>query len=910
MEFQTNLRKKQISIMNKKYLLFSTCCLLSLLLHAQPTPISTAGFYTLEKSGRTVYNMNQDWRFCQGREPEASQADYNDQTWKRVSLPHGLELLPEEASGNINYQGEAWYRKTFVTPPALNGKTALLHFEGIMGKSKIFLNGTLLKEHFDGYLPVSVAVTNVLRPAGEKNLLVVCADNSDDPTFPPGKPQQALDFTYFGGIYRDCYLIAHESVYITDAMQEDEVAGGGVFIYFPDVSEQRAQMGVKVHLRNSTAKGFTGKLLLTLKNSTGVVVAQGKQTVKLAPQQANHIDAELTIHRPELWSPDSPALHSLEIRVADASGAVVDGMVQQVGIKKIAYRSGEGLYLNGKPYTEKLIGVNRHQEFAVIGNALPNSLHWRDAKKLRDAGIRIVRCTQYPHDPAFLDACDRLGILVLLPIAGWQFWNNDPIFEQRVYTHIRRLVRRDRNHPSLFIWEPVLNETHFPRDYAHRAKQCVDEEFPYEKALSAIDPGSKGSDLFPVIFTHPQAVSGGKNSIYNAGEVDPDKIYFTREFGDNVDDWNAHNSNSRVHRSWGEIPMLEQAVHYGSPAYTYTCLETLYATDKHHVGGTLWHAFDHQRGYHPQPFYGGIMDAFRQPKTSYYLFMAQRPATPNKELPAASGPMVYVAHEMTPFSPADVTVYSNCPEVRLTVFAGGKEYQYHRSQSPLKMPSPIITFQDAYRFMELKALARAGKQNDIFLLAEGLIDGKVVATHKRTPSRRPTALRLRIDDEGTPLKADGSDVVTVIAELVDKDGAVKRLNNTSVRFTATGAGRLLGNEATNTNPVPAHWGSAPILLQASDKPGEITIRAEVFGQGVHAIAADELVYRTVPATGNYLTLERQTDEEQAPETTRPTQSDNAAVKTLKEEVEKLRKRLSEYELREVERQQDDFGEQR
>ncbi|MEG2854927.1 glycoside hydrolase family 2 TIM barrel-domain containing protein [Bacteroides sp.] len=898
--------------MNKRHLLLSICCLLGMLLHAQPSAVSTAGFYELEKSGREVYNMNQGWQYCKGKQAEASKESYNDAAWTRVSLPHGLELLPEEASGNINYQGEAWYRKTFVTPVALNGKTTFLHFEGIMGKSKIFLNGTLLKEHFDGYLPVTVEVTNALRPAGEKNVLAVCADNSDDPTFPPGKPQQALDFTYFGGIYRDCFLIAHQPVYITDAMYEEEVAGGGVFIHFPEVSESRAKVGVKVHVRNATKKGFTGKLLLTLKNSDGTVVAQEHQTIKLRAQKANHIETELTVLHPELWYPDAPALHHLELRIADASGTVIDGMVQQIGIKKIEYRKGEGLYMNGKPYTDKLIGVNRHQEFAIIGNAVPNSLHWRDAKKLRDAGVRVVRCTQYPHDPAFLDACDRMGMLVLLPIAGWQFWNNEPIFAQRVYTHIRRLVRRDRNHPSLFIWEPVLNETHFPQDYAHRAKQCVDEEFPYEKALSAIDPGSKGSEVFPVIFTHPQAVSGGKSSIYNAGNIDPAKMYFTREFGDNVDDWNSHNSNSRVHRSWGEVPMLEQAVHYASPSYTYTCLETLYEAGKHHVGGTLWHAFDHQRGYHPQPFYGGIMDAFRQPKTSYYLFMAQRPPVKNDALPAATGPMVYVANEMTPFSPADITVYSNCPEVRLTVFADGKRYEYHRSQSSLKMPSPIITFKDAYHFMELKALARAGKQKDIFLLAEGLIDGKVVATHKRIPSKRPTTLRLRIDDDGCPLKADGSDIVTVIAEVVDKDGAVKRLNHTSVKFTVTGEGRLLGDETIEANPVDAHWGSAPILLQATGKPGKITIRAEVFGHGVHSIAADELVYTSVPASGKYLTL--QGEEEQSSVTptvaTGTTQANSSEVKSLKEEVDQLRKRLSEYELREVERQQDDFGEQR
>lgn len=636
-------------------------------IQASESHFSTAGFYELANSGREVYNMNVGWRFYKGSCPDAWQREFDDSSWEVVSIPHGLELLPEEASGNINYQGRAWYRKNFSVPANLKDKKVYLHFEGIMGKSRIWLNGKLLKEHFNGYLPIIADVTEDLNFEME-NTLSICADNSDDPSFLPGKPQQALDFTYFGGIYRDCFLIAHNQVHITDANYEDEIAGGGVFIHYPFVSEDKAEIGVKIHLRNESSGLFKGKLMLTLRDISGKEISRGVRNLSLRKDKANYYDVNLYVECPKLWTPDSPILHQLEIKLVDGNGILIDGMLQKVGIRKIEYRGRDGLYLNNKPYRDKLIGVNRHQEFAIIGNALPNSLHWRDAKKLRDAGVRIIRCTQYPHDPAFLDACDEFGILTVLAVAGWQFWNDEPVFSERAYSDIRGLVRRDRNHPSTFIWEPVLNETHFPEEYAHNAKKTVDEEYPYEQALSACDPGSLGSDCFPVIYTHPTSVSGGKKSVYNAGTLKEEIMYFTREFGDNVDDWNSHNSNSRVHRSWGESPMLQQAVHYASPAYPYTCLETLYASQLAHVGGTLWHAFDHQRGYHPQPFYGGIMDAFRQPKMSYYMFMAQRPFDKLDKLPAESGPMVYIANEMTPFSPEDVTVYSNCEEVRLTVF--------------------------------------------------------------------------------------------------------------------------------------------------------------------------------------------------------------------------------------------------
>lgn len=138
--------------------------------------------------------------------------EFNDKDWTVVSLPDGIEYLPTEASGCINYQGEVWYRKHFTPDAALKGKKLFLHFEAIMGKSKVFVNGKLLTEHFGGYLPVIADVTDVLDWNGD-NVIAVWADNSDDPSYPPGKAQDVLDYTYFGGIYRDCWLIAHNNVF-------------------------------------------------------------------------------------------------------------------------------------------------------------------------------------------------------------------------------------------------------------------------------------------------------------------------------------------------------------------------------------------------------------------------------------------------------------------------------------------------------------------------------------------------------------------------------------------------------------------------------------------------------------------------------------------------------------------------
>lgn len=869
---------------------------------------ATAGFYELRNSGREVYNMNIGWRFSKGSQSAAFKAGYDDSVWQLISLPHGLELLPEEASGGVNYQGEAWYRKRFTPDESLRGKKLMLHFEGIMGKSKVWLNGELLKEHLGGFLPLVIDITKEMVWSKE-NQLVVCADNSDDPLFPPGKPQSLLDFAYFGGIYRDCWLVAHNKLHITDANYESQKAGGGLLIHYPEVSDKQATVGIQLHVRNDYEYASKGEVRFLLKDASGKTVASSQQGFRIGSASAAQLRTVLRVSRPALWSPDSPNRYALEVTVVDGRGRIVDGYRQLIGIRGIEFRGENGLWLNGKPYEKKLIGVNRHQDFAIIGNALPNSLHWRDVKKLRDAGVNIIRSAHYPQDPAFMDACDELGMFIIVATPGWQFWNKEPIFAERIYQDIRNMVRRDRNHPSVLFWEPVLNETHFPEEFALNAKRCVEEEYPYPGGnRTAIDPGSAGSKHYPVIYSHPLTVSGGKSSVYSVGKADPDKVYFTREFGDNVDDWNSHNSNSRAHRSWGELPMLAQAVHYASPDYPYTCLETLYATSRNHIGGTLWHSFDHQRGYHPQPFYGGLMDAYRQPKTSYYLFMSQRPAIESKDLPAQTGPMVYIAHELSPFSPKDVTVYSNCEEVRLTVFEGGKSFVYLRSSVHKSMPSPPITFKDAFDFMELKALSRAGKQKQVYLLAEGIQDGIVVATCKRSPSLRPTQLTLRADTEGRALRADGSDIITLIAEVTDANGNVKRLSNYSVRFSIEGEGRLLAEMGQQGSWIKTQGGSAPVLVQATHKAGVIRVKAEIQGEGVHTITPCSLELTSLPDGMRQLYEEAPTHQWGSEKQER---SDSGTeMELLKEENETLRRKIAADELKKVERQQESFGEQR
>lgn len=882
------------------YILFSLLCFFGRTTAFSMSQYSTTGFWLQPNTGRSVMNMNPGWRFLKADEPDAYKSDFDDSDWQTVSLPHGLEYLPAEASGCINYQGVAWYRKHFSLGDTLKGKKSFIHFEAIMGKSKVYLNGILLKEHFGGFLPCIVDVSDILL-WGKENILAVMTDNSDDFAYPPGKPQHSLDFAYFGGIYRDCWLVSHNHVYITDSNLADAVAGGGLFVSYNRISKKSADLKIQLHLKNETQKNFKGRIIYELFDQQGKSILKEKLPILLKADTDAHFTTDTQVPEPALWSPDNPSLYMLHIVVTDQNNQIVDGYRQRIGIRSIEFRGKQGFYLNGVPYPYPLIGVNRHQDFGLIGNAVPNNLHWRDAKKMRDAGVRVIRNAHYPQDPAFMDACDELGLFVIENTPGWQFWNPDPIFEQRVYSDIRQIVRRERNRPSVLLWEPILNETNYPDYFAKNTRDIVEQEYPYASCYCASDVNAKGKEHFSILFEHPEMQSDGTFLVPGLRD---DQCSFTREFGDNVDDWSSHNSPSRVNKSWGEGPMRIQAAGYASTPYPFTSYDALYRTTRQHFGGCLWHSFDHQRGYHPDPFYGGLMDVFRQPKYSYYLFQSQRPAEV-AERNYKTGPMIFIAHEMTPFSGADVPVYTNCDEVHLTYCTGGKTHVIRRTPLQTGIPYPIFTFEGVYDFMKDKELSFANRQGEVYLLAEGFIQGKKVAEHRREPARRPEKLLLFADDENKPLVADDSDIMVVIAAIADGNGNIKRLNNYAVHFTIEGEGRILGDEAIGANPRSVEWGTAPVLIQSTHKAGKIKILASVEYPGSQMPVTGTLEIESVTAPVSLLYSE--------PEMNHSATISLSRKQTITDkdiEIERLRNELNKLRLKEVEKQQTDFGEKK
>ena len=870
----------------RKTFLTSTLFIIALCIYCSPLygrglgeAPSVAGLFPLEGSGRLVWNFNAGWRFHLGDVTGAEAVNYDDKAWEVVSTPHSVQLMPAEASGCRNYQGIAWYRKHFTLPKETQGRNVTLHFEAIMGKQTIYVNGREVMQHEGGYLPVTLNLTALGCVAGDNIIVAVKADNSDDKTYPPGKKQMTLDFAYHGGIYRDVWLIAKSKVAITDAVEENKVAGGGIFVHYANISDKRADVYVNTEVRNSDVRPRT----VTVENVLSVAKLSRSTKITLKPGETHTVTQHFTVKNPQLWSPESPYLYSMVTRIRESKQSL-DGGVTKIGIRSFEFvRTDDaqgrqpGFYLNGQRY-HQLVGANRHQDFAYVGNALPNSQQWRDAKRLRDAGFTIIRTAHYPQDPSFMDACDELGLFIIVATPGWQYWNKDKGWDEKVHQNTRSIIRRDRNHPCVLMWEPILNETRYPEAFALQALQITKDEYPYPyRPVAAADVHSAGvKDHYDVVYGWPG--DDFKSDGLPAG--DPAKIrqcIFTREFGELVDDWYAHNNLNRASRSWGERPQLVQALSLLNST------NELYKTTGQFIGGCQWHPFDHQRGYHPDPYWGGIYDAFRQPKTALNMFKARLTSV-------AVEPIVAIAHEMTQFSERDVTIFSNCDSVRLTMYDGE-----HCWTEPVTNGKSV--FHDAWDFFEARnwSYTKRNWQN-VRMAAEGIVGGKVVCRDERMPSRRSTKLRLRVDEMGHQLVADGSDFIVVVCEVTDDLGHVRRLAKENIRFTVEGEGEIIGNASICANPRAVEWGSAPILVRSSRQAGKIKIKAEVQFPGTHAPTPAQLEIESIPYNLPMCFEAKETLQARNTHSSQTTQQSSTLSDAEKAKM-----------LQEVEAQQADFG---
>lgn len=765
----------------------------------------------MEKKVVLKLSANGYWKFYRGSAPKGSkigeetsqrnllayQVDYDDSTWETVHLPHTVREERLNCSGGYNYVGECWYRKKFYIEKDWVGKHLFLEFEGAMQRADVWLDGVPFSVRYGGFLPMGFDLSNLSE--GE-HLIVIKLDNSDSYDIPPAKPQGELDFCYFGGLYRNAWMYVADKLHFSLAVHQNKVASGGLFVRYPFVSEEKADVRVRTHIVNGYAQVSRGEVRLFFNGQE-----MASKQLEFPANEELECEFDFIVENPNLWSPENPYLYDLTAKIY-LNNDLVDERTERIGIRHIVFEK-DGIVINGKK--SFINGVNRHQEYPYVGFALPDSLQYRDLKLLRDMGTRCIRIAHYPPDSTFMKYCDELGILCIIPTPGWQIHPNNVQFDMRSYENTRRIIRWHRNHPSVLMWEPILNETDYPEYFALEQLRCVREECADGESYCACDLHGRCSELFPVHL-----------SIGNDKGI-PE---FVREYGDSyIEQYGPMDTTYRVRRgkNTGFYTGGESAMLWSANA-RYEWYRRL-VEDTNACGGCIWAGIDHNRGYEPTEAAVGMLDFLRLKKYSYYMFECQQ----DFEL---VGGKCFIASEWTEESSHNVSVYTNCEEIRL--FLNGKEVGRLSANGKTNLHAPVIFENVPFEKGTLRA--------------EGIVKDKTVAVYEvRTPEKAVKLLLVPHFEDLQEWVADGADLLMVHVLAVDEFGTVDGSFESEVSFTVEGDATIVGSDQAwvKANPMNAEAGKCGVLLRAGVNVGKVVVRA--FANGLQT---GELVLTTIPST--------------------------------------------------------------
>jgi beta-galactosidase len=436
--------------------------------------------------------FDHDWRFLLGDPAGAEAPAFDAATWRTLDLPHDWSIEgkidpqnPTGGSGGFFPAGVGWYRRSFAVPEAWSGRRAIVEFEGVYMNATVYINGEVLGTHPYGYTSFFHDLTGRLKP-GANNVLAVRVDQS----------RHRNSRWYAGsGIYRHVWLNVTGPV---------RVAPWGVFVTTPEVNAARAKVSVKTRIANDSGAPSKVALRTVVYGPFGAAAGQSDSNATPEPRQSVEVNQEIVIEKPALWSLESPNLYRAVTRVMQ-DGKAVDEVATPFGIRSVVWSAEKGFLLNGKPV--KMTGGCVHHDNGPLGAAAFDRAEERRVQILKQSGFNAIRAAHNPPSPAFLDACDRLGMLVMDEAfdcwsRGKNQFDYSVAFKDWWQRDIDAMVLRDRNHPSVAMWsigneipergEPLgAQEAKMIADYL----RSLDRTRPITSALNSV-PNWPNTDGF------------------------------------------------------------------------------------------------------------------------------------------------------------------------------------------------------------------------------------------------------------------------------------------------------------------------------------------------------------------------------------------------------------------------------
>jgi beta-galactosidase len=712
-------------------------------------------------SGRVVYPLNRGWLFSAENIKGGTAAGFNDRAFHAITIPHTNKMLPWHGFDDKDYEFISLYRRHFRLPRALQGRRVFIDFGGVMTAATVYLNGQRVGEHLGGYKPFSFELTSQINWTGT-NVLAVEVDSTERKDIPPFGGD--IDYLTFGGIYRDVALRVVPNVFLEN-----------VFAKPVNVLSGKPSLRVRCYV-GGTDSVTKGGVRAELRDGDRVIASD---MAALAGGNA-HTDITLTgLGNLELWELDRPKLYQVVVILLVDDGQV-DRYETQIGFREAKFTL-EGFFLNGKH--RKLRGLNRHQTFPYVGQAMPARVQRRDAWILRhELKLNIVRTSHYPQSPHFLDACDEYGLMVLEEIPGWQHIG-DQAWQDLAVGNVDAMVRRDWNHPSIILWGVRINESGDNHDFYTRtnaAARGLDDSRPTGGIRNKYD-----SELLEDVFT--------MNDFRIPLRPPNHPLYLNTEF---IGHMYPTKRNDNIER------ITEHAMRHAR-------VQNQIASDKQYAGGIGWCAFDYNTHANfcsgDRVCYHGVSDIFRIPKPSAGFYRAQ--CDPREEI---------VLEPAFDWSRGDrdesfnvAMINSNCEQVK--IYIGNRlvaTVEPDRQNFPhLDYPPFVTNIREGLR----------GGWGDLKL--EGYIQGKLVAT--RMMSGKGVDQQLHVEPDDSELDGDGIDMTRVVLRVTDEYGAIRPFANTAIALRLSGPGTIIGD-----NPFALFGGVGAVWIKSQEQGGVIRLIAE------------------------------------------------------------------------------------
>ena len=582
-------------------------------------------------SQRITQTINDGWKFTLLDE-DASAKNVDTSTWESVSIPHSWNAKDADDETPGYFRGKGWYRKRLSVEGLIPDQRVYLSFEGANQVTEVYVNGKYVGHHKGGYSAFIFDVTDYVQ-IGD-NVLAVSVDNSHNVDIAP----LSADFTFFGGIYRDVYLVYTPPTQISTT----HYASSGVYLKATGITDAQAEVGVRTYVSN--ALNSAQKLILETEvlDAEGKRVAISNKKVDVKAGAVNiAIESGLSIPQPKRWDIDSPYLYRVYSRLKTREGKIMDCVVNPLGIREYYFDAEKGFFLNGK--FRKLIGTNRHQDYKDLGNALRDEMHVQDVRLVKDMGSNFLRVSHYPQDPVVMQMCDKLGILTSVEIPIVNAITQSEAFLQNCVEQVTEMIYQNYNYPSVVIWA-YMNEVLLrpPFDASNQKERSDYLKFLYriaaevEAKIRTID--SERYTLLPCHSAYQLYQEAGITelpmllgfNIYNGwygGNLNgfedkleeihqkfPGKPLFITEYGADVD--------VRIH-SFSPV-RFDFSCEFGNDYHEHYIPEIL--KRDYIVGATVWNLNDFyseaRRDAVPHVNNKGLVSTDRERKDTYYLYQA------------------------------------------------------------------------------------------------------------------------------------------------------------------------------------------------------------------------------------------------------------------------------------------------